>query len=28
LAAWDAAVQTASLRLVDLAFDRAVNGSS
>lgn len=26
-AAWDAAVQTASLRLVDLAFDRAVNGS-
>jgi hypothetical protein len=27
-AAWDAAVQTASLRLVDLAFDRAVNGSS
>lgn len=27
-AAWDAAVQTASLRLVDLAFDRAVNGST
>ena len=26
-AAWDAAVQTASLRLVDLAFDRAINGS-
>lgn len=26
-AAWDAAVQTASMRLVDLAFDRAVNGS-
>ena len=26
-AAWDAAVQTASLRLVDLAFERAVNGS-